>query len=97
MLKYISFLALFIALVSCSSTPNREELRKFRLIEKKDLERCQVIDAVTGENSKGLETLAIEDAKAKALKLNADSLYIEESVANGSEIIIKAAAYQCKK
>lgn len=97
MLKNLSLIMALLFAVACSSTPNREELRKIRLIERKDLERCQAIDAIKGVNAKGLETLAIEDAKAQALRLDADSLFIEESVANGSEVVIKAVAYQCKK
>lgn len=97
MFKYLPLLTVLLLAVACSGTPDRGELKKIKLIEQKDLERCQVLDVVNGVNEKGLEALAIEDAKAQALKLEADSLYVHESVANGSKITIKASAYQCKK
>ncbi len=93
----ILLIPLLVAAVSCSSGPSREEIRKIKLLEKKDLEKCQPIDAVSGENDKGSEPLAIEEAKMNALKLDADSIFIEDSVANGSNIVIKAMAYSCKK
>ncbi len=93
----ILLMPLLVAVVSCSSGPSREEIRKIKLLEKKDLEKCQPIDAVSGENDKGSEPLAIEEAKMNAIKLDADSIFIEDSVANGSNIVIKAMAYSCKK
>ncbi len=93
----ILLMPLLVAVVSCSSGPSREEIRKIKLLEKKDLEKCQPIDAVSGENNKGSEPLAIEEAKMNAIKLDADSIFIEDSVANGSNIVIKAMAYSCKK
>ncbi len=93
----ILLMSLFVVAAACSSGPSREEMRKIKLLEKKDLEKCQPIDAVSGENDKGSEPLAIEEAKMNAIKLDADSIYIEDSVANGSDIVIKAMAYSCKK
>lgn len=91
-------LAIFLVLVfacACSS-PSREDINAIKLIDKKDLVKCQAIDAVEGNNDKGIESLAIEMAKLKALKLQADAIYIQDSVANGSQVKILATAYSCK-
>lgn len=95
-MKYLLCFAALLVLVSCSGA-SREELKKIKILEKKDLERCQIIDAVIGKNDKGIEALAIEEAKKQAIELDADSIHIQDSVANGSEVTIKAVAYQCKK
>lgn len=96
-MRKLTWMVLLLTLVSCGSSQKmRDAARMIHLLEKKDLERCQAIDQVIGENDKGSETLAIEQAKFAAVNLNADSLYIEDSIGNGSKIKIIAVAYRCK-
>lgn len=97
-MRKLTWMVVLLTLVSCGSSQKiSDAARMIHLLEKKDLERCQPIDQVTGENDKGSETLAIEQAKVAAVDLNADSLYIEDSVANGENIVIKAMAYKCRR
>jgi hypothetical protein len=88
-------LILLSFLISCAG-PSRNDINTIRIVDKKDLEKCQAIDAVEGVNDKGLESLAIEQAKEKAFKLDANSIFIQDSVANGASIKITGTAYFCK-
>ncbi len=91
-------LSLFVAaaFVSCAG-PSRDDIKKVKIVEKKDLVKCQAIDTVRGENAQGSEALAIEAVKKAALELDSDSIFIQDSVNNGGSYVVTAMAYHCKK
>ncbi len=93
--KFIGGIVLLFAFVSCGGLPPEKQLASVKVLEKKDLEQCMVMEAIQTVDQNGSEALAINEAKFMVLKKGGNAIHIEDSIANGKEVVIKAFIYKC--
>lgn len=96
MSKYI---ILLITIVSCSSGPYvlTDKTRGVEILKRapKDQADCEVLAKVKGFHKEGSADMATNMARNAAADMGADSIFIDDVVANGGKREIFATAYKC--
>jgi hypothetical protein len=99
-MKNLVLIGALLLISSCASDPYRlsEDAKKVELLQRKPKDNeCEVVAKVTGEHNEGSERMARNMAINKAADADADSIYFDETVPNGSKRKVMATAYICNK
>jgi hypothetical protein len=98
MSKYL-ILLLLITGFSCSSSPYKlsKKALKIEMLKRKPSRNsdCVVVAKVMGSHPEGSSELAENMARNTAADEGADSLFIEDTIANGKERKVEGTAYKC--
>ena len=98
MAKYLILLPLIFG-IACSSSPYKlsKEALKVEMLKRKPSRNsdCVVVAKVTGNHPEGSSELAENMARNAAADDGADSLFIEDTIANGKERKVEGTAYKC--
>lgn len=90
----------FLLLTGCSSSPYKlsKEAIKVEMLKRKPGRNsdCVVMAKVTGSHPEGSSELAENMARNAAADEGANSLFIEDTIANGKERKVEGTAYNCK-
>lgn len=99
MAKYLILLT-FLLISACSSSPYKltKEGLKVEMLKRKPNRKsdCVVVAKVRGSHHDGSDELAENMARNQAAKEGANSLFIEDTIANGKERKVEGTAYNCK-
>ena len=98
-MKLIMFISLSISLFSCAGTSKTklsQKAKEMRILDSAKTPGCSVLDKVVGINEDGSEALANNHARNLSAGLEANGIYVNETVQNGSNIKVYATAYQCE-
>lgn len=89
-----------VVITSCSSNPYKltSEALKVEVLKRKPRSNsdCVVVAKVKGHHPEGSSELAENMARNEAASEGANSLFIEDTIANGKERKVEATAYNCK-
>ncbi len=97
-MKTIFNLSLILLLsVSCATSKKRlsDDGRKVQVLRSKPKGNCSVVDKVVGENDEGSVELARNHARNLVAKMDADSIYFDEEIGNGSVWRVHSTGYNC--
>ncbi len=99
-MKNLILVAAFILTTGCASNPYSlsDDAKKVELLQRKPKDNeCEVVAKVSGEHNEGSERMARNMAINKAADADADSIYFDETIPNGSKRKVMATAYICNE
>ena len=98
MSKYL-LLLLALGATACASSPYKlsKEALEVEMLKRKPSRNsdCVVMAKVAGTHPEGSSELAENMARNQAADEGADSLFIEDTIANGKERKVEGTAYKC--